>query len=147
MTTDLDRPSFASIYMGLAVDLSRRSTCSRLSVGCVVASPDWRYVYGVGYNGGVAGVSHSWHGNVCTGEQGMCGCLHAEENAIINCNASRSDSKVVLVTHFPCRQCAARLINMGGVEKVYFEDEYRDSDPSKELLDRVGIEFERIRYD
>ena len=51
-----ERPSFESIYMGLAEAMAERSTCSRLKVGAVITSTDYRKVLAVGYNGNAARV-------------------------------------------------------------------------------------------
>jgi deoxycytidylate deaminase len=58
-------------------------------------------------------------------------CLHSEENAIINCTAPRYAPKVVFVTHLPCVACAKRLINLGGVQTVYYGADYRIRDSLK----------------
>src|SRR5690349_21058948 len=77
-----ERPSFLEIFMNLAVDLSRRSTCRRLRVGTVISSVDFRSVYALGYNANATGLP-----NQCdSDEPGHCGCLHSEANAIINCD-------------------------------------------------------------
>ena len=106
--------------------MALRSTCSRLRVGCVITTHDYRKVLAVGYNGNAAGLS-----NCCdSSEPGSCGCLHAEENAVINCDSPRYIPKVVFCTYLPCKLCAKRLINMGNVVKVYYLNDYR----SKESL-------------
>ena len=52
--------------------------------------------------------------NTCDREEpGNCGCLHSEENAVINCDAPRETKKFVLVTHLPCAACAKRLMSNG----------------------------------
>lgn len=130
------RPTFPALYMRLAVGLSERSTCRRLSVGCVITSTDWRYVYGVGYNGNAAGLPNDCDSDV----PGFCGCTHSETNAIVNCCAPRSADKVVFVTNLPCPACAKLLINLGGVKKVYYLNDYRIRD-SVNLFARVGIEL------
>ncbi len=133
------RPSFPSIYIELAKTLAERSTCHRLQVGTVITSTDYRKVLAVGYNGNATGLP-----NHCDREEaGNCGCLHSEENAVINCDSPRSVEKVVFVTHLPCVQCAKRLINLGNVKKVYYYQEYRIRD-SIEVLKHVGIEVEHI---
>ena len=112
MTSDT-RPSFETIYMKLAETLAARSTCKRLKVGTVITSTDYRKVLAVGYNGNATGLP-----NACDREDpGNCGCLHSEENAVINCDAPRSIEKIVFVTHLPCVQCAKRL---GGLLKSYY---------------------------
>ncbi len=116
-----ERPSFESIYMSLAFSLARRSTCKRLQVGTVITSTDFRKVLAVGYNGNATGLP-----NTCDrDEAGSCGCLHSEENAVINCDSPRHIEKIVFVTHLPCAACAKRLINLGQVRRVLYAQEYR----------------------
>ena len=135
----MQRPTFQQIYMQLAEALAQRSTCSRLNVGTVITSTDYRKVLAVGYNGNATGLP-----NRCDrDESGNCGCLHSEENAVINCDSPRSTEKHVFVTHLPCVQCAKRLINLGGVKKVFYKSAYRISD-SLELLASVGIEVVQL---
>lgn len=132
------RPTFHEIYMKLAFSLSERSTCLRLSVGCVIASTDFRRILAVGYNGNAAGLD-----NCCDvlGEDavGNCGCIHAEENAVISCTESRATEKIVFSTHLPCKACAKRIIQLGGVKKVFYWNDYRKRE-GFELLKRVGVE-------
>ncbi len=128
------RPSFEKIYLDLARVLATRSTCKRLAVGTVITTTDYRKVLAIGYNGNASGLP-----NTCDrDEPGNCGCLHSEENAVINCDAPRSTEKVVFVTHLPCVGCAKRLINLGNVRKVIYGEDYRVRD-SIELLKSVGI--------
>lgn len=133
------RPSFEKIYLDLARVLATRSTCKRLAVGTVITSTDFRKVLAVGYNGNASGLPNSCDRD----EPGNCGCLHSEENAVINCDAPRSVEKIAFVTHLPCVGCAKRLINLGNVKKVYYGEEYRVKD-SIELLRSVGIEVAHL---
>lgn len=133
------RPSFKEIYLDLAKTLARRSTCHRLEVGTVITSTDFRKVLAVGYNGNASGL----HNGCDRDEPGNCGCLHSEENAVINCDSPRSVEKIVFVTHLPCVQCAKRLINLGNVKKVYYGEEYRLKD-SLMLFKEVGILAEKM---
>ena len=133
------RPSFPEIYIKLAQTLAARSNCNRLQVGTVITSTDYRKVLAVGYNGNATGLP-----NCCDrDEPGNCGCLHSEENAVINCDAPRSTEKYVFVTHLPCVQCAKRLINLGNVKKVFYAQDYRIKD-SIQLLRSVGIEVSQF---
>ncbi|MBY0317031.1 MAG: hypothetical protein K2Q26_16045 [Bdellovibrionales bacterium] len=129
------RPSFEEIYMELAFALARRSTCTRLNVGTVITSTDYRKVLAIGYNGNAAGLP-----NTCDRhEAGNCGCLHSEENAVINCDSPRATEKHVFVTHLPCSACAKRLINLGGVRKIFYQIQYRSLE-SIQLLESVNIQ-------
>lgn len=135
MKAPKNRPGFETIYMQLAETLAARSTCYRLSVGTVITSTDFRKVLAVGYNGNATGL----HNGCDREEVGNCGCLHSEENAVINCDSPRFVEKIVFVTHLPCVQCAKRLINLGNVKKVYYAQDYRIRD-SLQTLESVGIE-------
>ena len=134
MTTE--RPTFPSIYLAFATLVSQRSTCSRLRVGTVITSVDYRKVLAIGYNGNASGLP-----NCCDSDTpGNCGCLHSEDNAIINCDVSRDTKKYVFVTHLPCIMCAKRLINLGNVQRVTYITPYRSLD-SLELFKQAGIEI------
>jgi dCMP deaminase len=139
MTATRTRPSFEKIYLDLARVLAQRSTCKRLAVGTVITSTDYRKVLAVGYNGNASGLPNSCDRD----EPGNCGCLHSEENAVINCDSPRSTEKVVFVTHLPCVGCAKRLINLGNVRKVVYGQDYRVRD-SIDLLRSVGIEVAKL---
>jgi len=136
---DTARPSFEELYMTLAYGMARRSTCLRLQVGTVITSTDYRQVLAVGYNGNASGLPNQCDQDV----PGACGCLHSEENACINCLSPRQLGKIVFVTHLPCAMCAKRLINLGGVKKIYYSEDYRKRD-SLVLLESVDIAVERL---
>lgn len=134
------RPKFESIYMKLALNLAERSTCMRLKVGTVITSVDYRKVLAVGYNGNASGLA-----NKCDRDEvGNCGCLHSEENAVINCDSPRTWEKHVFVTHLPCAMCAKRLINLGNVKKVFYLNPYRLTE-SITLLEQVGVQVEQLQ--
>ena len=134
------RPSFQELYMDFAFSISRRSTCHRLNVGTVITSTDFRKILSIGYNGNASGLP-----NQCDREEpGNCGCLHSEENAVINCDSPRSVEKIVFVTHLPCSACAKRLVNLGNVKTVYYAEDYRKKD-SIEILQACKIEVVRLQ--
>lgn len=135
----LQRPRFEEIYMKLAMTMALRSTCSRLQVGTVITTTDYRKVLAVGYNGNASGLANECDSNI----PGKCGCLHSEENAVINCDSPRFVEKHVFVTHYPCVYCAKRLINLGNVKAIFYSEEYRILD-AKELFQRVGISMEKL---
>jgi dCMP deaminase len=130
------RPAFEQIFMALALRLSERSTCSRLQVGCVITSADFRKVISIGYNGGAAGLDETH--DCASLESGKCLHLHAEENAIINCDVPRGTPKIVFSTNLPCPMCCRRLINLGHVRTLYYLRGYRD-DGGVELLEKTGV--------
>ena len=126
--------------MKLAWLMATRSTCDRLNVGCVIVSSDYRQVLSIGYNGNAAGLP-----NHCDStEPGKCGCIHSEENAIIKCYSPPSESKVVFCTHQPCKLCAKRLVNLGGVKVVYYDETYRLTE-GLDVLHACAICTERLQ--
>jgi dCMP deaminase len=118
------RPSFEQVYMNFAEAISQRSSCERLQVGTVITTPDFRKVLSIGYNVNAAGLKNGCDRD----EPGNCGCLHSEENAVINCDSPRYVQKVIFVTHLPCAMCAKRIINLGNVIRVIFKHDYRKRD-------------------
>jgi dCMP deaminase len=136
----VSRPSFPAICIDLAKSISRRSTCSRLQVGCVITSIDFRKVIAWGYNGGASGLE-----NECASlDPGSCLHIHAEANAIINCDVPRNTEKLIWTTDLPCVMCSKMLINLGNVQKVTYARDYRIKD-GLELLKRAGIETEMFK--
>ena len=134
----LARPSWDEIWMEFAERLSQRSTCRRLSVGCVVVSADNSAVLGMGYNGGPKGLN-----NEClSGEPGKCGHLHAEINALIKTNYRDAAFKRVYITTEPCYPCAVALVN-ANVGEVIYKHEYR-SHEGVALLGQAKIPVRRF---
>ena len=108
------------VYMRMAEELAKRSTCARLQVGSVITTGDLTQVLGIGYNGNARGLP-----NRCDStEAGACGCIHSEQNALIKAGATLPD-KVMFVSASPCVMCAKMIINTN-VVRVYFREEYRD---------------------
>lgn len=128
-----DRPSKAQLMMAVAHLMALRSTCARLRVGCVITDPGMTTIYSVGYNGNYAGGP-----NVCDSvEPGSCGCLHAEDNALVKLRTETGDLKL-FTTHSPCLLCAKRIANQGGLLTVYYDERYRD-DAGLAILHTAGV--------
>ena len=131
-----DRIPLEEVYMRLAEELARRSTCRRRSVGAVITSADLTRVLGVGYNGGAKGVN-----NACLGPGGpddpCTSCIHAETNAVAKAGSTET-GKWAFLTYSPCLLCATLLIN-SNVSHVLYRREYRDLS-GVELLHRAGVD-------
>ena len=133
-----DRIPLEEVYMRMAEELAKRSTCARLQVGTVITTPDLTQVLGIGYNGNARGLP-----NRCDATTpGACGCLHSEQNALIKAGA-QLPGKVMFVSASPCVMCAKMAIN-ANVARVYYRRAYRD--PSGlDVLREGGVEV--IPYD
>jgi dCMP deaminase len=127
-----DRVPLYEVYMRMAEELAKRSTCSRLQVGTVVTDAQLENVVAIGYNGNARGLPNRCDSTV----PGNCGCIHSEVNALVKAPGGIRN-KVVFVTDSPCVACAKLMIN-SGVTHVFYRRPYRD--PSGiELLARSGI--------
>ena len=114
-----DRIPLEEVYMRMAEELAKRSTCARLQVGTVITTPDLTQVLGIGYNGNARGLP-----NRCDATTpGACGCLHSEQNALIKAGA-QLPGKVMFVSASPCVMCAKMAIN-ANVARVYYREAYR----------------------
>jgi len=115
-----DRIPLFEVYMRMAEELAKRSTCRRLSVGTVITDAQLEHVLAIGYNGNVRGFP-----NDCdTPTPGGCGCIHSEMNALVKAPGQLRD-KVAFVTASPCVMCA-KLMVQANISHVFFRTEYRN---------------------
>src|SRR6266571_71921 len=128
-----DRIPLEEVYMRMAEELAKRSTCARLQVGSVITTGDLTQVLGIGYNGNAKGLP-----NRCDSTQpGFCGCLHSETNCLIKAGA-QLPGKVMFVSASPCVMCAKMIIN-ANVTRVYYCEAYRDP-AGLDVLRQKGVE-------
>src|SRR5205807_4704626 len=133
-----DRIPLEEVYMRMAEELAKRSTCARLQVGSVITTGNGTQVLGIGYNGNAKGLP-----NRCDSTQpGKCGCLHSEQNALIKAGA-QPPGKTMFVSASPCVMCAKMIINTN-VARVYYREAYRDP-AGLDTLRQGGVEV--IHYD
>lgn len=134
------RPSLEEVMMRFAFSVAERSTCLRLRVGCVIATPDLRHILAFGYNGNAHGLP-----NQCdSAEPGNCGDVHAEMNAVIK--SPPDVPKVAFCTDSPCVACAKALIQVGGVQRVLYSRVYRRPE-GRDVLSAGGIAHSQFLVD
>jgi dCMP deaminase len=121
------------VFMRMAEELAKRSTCSRNQVGSVITTGDLTQVLGIGYNGNARGLPDACDST----EPGRCGCIHSEANALIKAGA-QTPGKLMFVTFSPCVMCAKMIVN-SNVRRVYYRTPYRDS-AGVEVLRQGGVE-------
>lgn len=150
------RPSIDQTHMANAVNWSRRGTCSRMHVGCVIAL-DGRGL-STGYNGAPAGMPHCDHTCNCGGDEhspgyhdedcasGPHGCvaMHAEANAIAWAarNGTALLGSTLYTTLTPCVKCA-ELIIAAGIARVVWRTIYRDVS-GLDLVVASGISTQQV---
>lgn len=153
--SDFDRPSWDDVWMEAALNISRRSLCSRAQVGSVIVASD-QTVLSQSYNGAppglaVSGTCNNW----CPRAQGKgelnnsydnCFAVHSEANGVARLDRSRVKGATVYVNRSMCLQCA-KLVSAAGVSRVVHqvseEDLHRDPEAVEEFLRECGVAVER----
>ena len=137
----MNRPEREYIHMATAIIWGQRSTCKRPNrkIGAVITTEDMTQVLSVAYNGPAKGLPN----DACRNTENSCGCLHAETNAIAKVN-STIQNKILFVTMQPCEMCAS-LIAQANIKKVYYLDNYRNTDGLKILSD-CGIWYDQLNH-
>jgi dCMP deaminase len=129
---EVNRPPLYEVYMRMAEELAKRSTCLRLQVGTVLTDPQLENVVAIGYNGNARGFP-----NTCDSpEPGRCGCIHSEQNALVKA-PGHLRGKVAFVTASPCVACA-KLMIQANVGYLFYREAYRDP-AGLEVLSRGGV--------
>lgn len=103
----------------LAIATSKRASCLRASVGCVLFDERGR-VLATGYNGPPTGFDNC--SPACPGQHHSdhCLALHSEINALMQC--SKVDQiYTVATTLAPCYRCAKALLNSGMKRLLYID--------------------------
>lgn len=139
------RPSWDSIWMNLAKEIAKRSTCMvpNRHVGCVIVSFDNEHVLSNGCNGGAHGddnkCDYNGSNNTVVGTS-RCTCVHAEMNALAKLDTTNLIKKKMYITFSPCKLCA-KLIKNSRIDKVIYDKIY-DEEVIKYLND-LGVETEK----
>ena len=129
---EVDRPPLFEVYMRMAEELAKRSTCARLQVGTVITDGRLENVVAIGYNGNARGFP-----NRCdSDEAGRCGCIHSEMNALVK-SPGQLRNKVAFVTASPCVMCA-KLMVQAHVSHVFYRERYRVA-AGLDVLERGGV--------
>lgn len=137
-----DRLSWDNYFMLIALLASKRSSCRRLNVGCVIVK-DNRIVT-TGYNGFLRGAPHISR-VVNEHEQST---VHAEQNAI--CDASYRGVNIsdgtAYITHFPCIICF-KLLVASGISTIKYLNDYKNDNLVKEMAIENNIKIIKLNIE
>lgn len=135
----MPRLKIESVYMEIAYSIAKLSYAQRRKVGCVIVKD--QQIVSFGYNGTPHGFD-----NECESHDDTCNCtitkrevLHAESNALSKLAKSTmsSEGATLYTTTAPCFECS-KLIIQSGINKVYYNEGYRDMG-GVELLNKANI--------
>ena len=121
-------------FMAIALLVSKRSSCHRLHVGCILVQNN--RIISSGYNGHLPNTKH--RSVIRNNHEQMT--VHAEVNSIIDCakrNVSTNNA-TAYVTHYLCLNCFKTLIS-GGIKKIIYNENYKNNILVKELSDELNI--------
>jgi dCMP deaminase len=132
-------------FLALAHEVARWSKDPSSKVGAVVVN-DQRQVVGMGYNGFPRGTSD--HPDIYANRpEKYRRVVHAEVNAVLNATSSTKGA-TIFVTHPPCSQCMALLIQAGVKAVVCQEpdagirERLKESfESAQEMAEEADIEF------
>lgn len=116
------------LHLIVAFLYSKRSTCARREVGCVLVDKEG-HVLATGYNGVASGDAHCIDEYPCASvgaESGTrhdeCRAVHAEQNALLQCR-DVSLIHTAYCTTFPCATCL-KLLRNTGCKRIVYSDPY-----------------------
>lgn len=123
----MERVDKDKYYLEIAKVISKRASCARRAVGCVLI--DYiGHILSTGYNGPPAGFIHCTD-TPCAGaasESGkdldLCEAIHAEQNALLQCT-NVNNIYTIYTTTFPCIHCTKLLLNTS-CKRIVYADTY-----------------------
>ncbi len=148
-------PDWHTYFMNVARVVKTRGNCLLNQVGVVLVQG--KRIIATGYNGTPKGVKNcrdggcvrcaeKSSGKIRSGEnKGMCLCVHAEVNAIVQSayHGTATAGSALYTTHSPCMLCAKEMIN-AGIQAVYFAEQDENETASLQLLRKHLIEVKKI---
>ncbi|WAH37345.1 ComE operon protein 2 [Alicyclobacillus dauci] len=138
------RLSWDAFFASQSRVMALRSTCTRLSVGCVIVR-DKRMIAS-GYNGSINHDEHCLDVG-CKVVDGHCvRAIHAEQNALLQCArfGIATEGADLYVTHLPCLHCTKSIIQ-AGIQNIFYETVYRPDAYAQELLQTAGVNIRQVK--
>ena len=140
-------------YMGIAQEVAKLSKDKSTKVGAVIVGSS-NEVRSIGYNGAPRGCSADEGDDPRTERpEKYWWVAHAELNAIVNAAriGTPLDNSTIVVTHFPCMDCAKAIVQ-AGIKKVTvltpepdFEERWADHIArSVRLFAECGVHIEFV---
>jgi dCMP deaminase len=133
------RPDWEQYFMLIATMTSKRSSCDRLQVGCILTQNN--RIVSTGYNGHIKGAEHT--SVIVDGHEQMT--IHAETNAIADAaqRGIRLAGCTAYVTHYPCINCAKNMI-AAGIKKIYYHHDYHNNTLCSNLYKMADVGIEKL---
>ena len=130
------RPDWHNYFLGIAAEVSSRSTCLRAQYGAVIVDQS-HTIISTGYNGAPTGMISCYEKLLCIRDElnipsGMnyelCKSVHSEANAIIRSRSSVRGCQLYIssfnreLDFEPCDMCKRMMVNAGIEECIYMRE-------------------------
>ena len=135
----MNRPNWKEYFKEMVLVTARRSSCSRLNVGCILVKDN--RIIAQGYNGFLPGCPHK----SIIRDNHEQSTVHAEQNTIADC-AKRTvscDGAKVFVTHYPCINCA-KILLASGIKEINYINDYKNDELVAEFAEQCNVTINKI---
>ena len=132
---------YDSLYMDMAIRISKESKCPRKQVGCIVVCESG--IISPGFNGHASGGPNEWDWEI----DGNPEVVHSELNSLgklLEEGISAKNSTIYLTTS-PCLDCG-KLILRAKIKRVVYLEEYRKT-CGIDYLKKYGVIVEKWEYE
>ena len=133
------RPEWDDYFKEIVTITAKRSSCSRLNVGCLLVKNN--RIISQGYNGHLPGLPHE-----SIMENGHeIATIHAEQNALVDCakRGASCDECTAYITHYPCLNCT-KLLLAGGINKIRYIDDYHNNENVISFCEQMNVDIKKL---
>jgi dCMP deaminase len=149
----MKRISYDEMFMNVAKEISKRSTCCRKQVGSILVS-DKNKIISCGWNGVPAGKDHChdiFEKEIDQsdfyqkhGEWSKIYELHSELNCIIHCDRDKLKTSTLYTTLSPCSECA-KIIIASEIKHVVYSELYDRDQKGLDLLISNDVQIFQLK--
>jgi len=133
------RPEWDDYFKEIVTITAKRSSCSRLNVGCLLVKDN--RIISQGYNGHLPGLPHE-----SIMENGHeIATIHAEQNALVDCakRGASCDECTAYITHYPCLNCT-KLLLAGGINKIRYIHDYHNNKNVISFCEQMNVDIKKL---
>lgn len=133
------RPSWDEYFKEIVICTTKRSSCKRLQVGCLLVKDN--RIISQGYNGFLPGCVHK--SVIRDGHEQAT--VHAEQNALCDCakRGVSSDGCTAYITHYPCIICT-RLMLASGIKEIKYINNYKNDELVLYFCEQLNVKVTQI---
>ena len=135
----MERPNWDEYFKEIVQVTSKRSSCNRLKVGCILVLNN--RIVSQGYNGFLPGCEHKSH--VRDGHEQAT--VHAEQNSICDCSKRgvSCNECIAYITHYPCIICT-RILLASGIKEIKYINDYKNDELVEVFCSQMGVQISKI---